>query len=520
MLETSDDSDGHRPGDALSGGRYSILGKLGQGGQATTFEAVDKREGRRVTVKRFKVKGASSWKEVELAEREAKVLAHLAHPNLPVYVDHFEERGSLYLVTEHIEGDTVASLGAAGSLGERDVLRFLADASAALDYLHGRTPPIVHRDIKPSNVIRRRDGSFAIIDFGAVRDRLKITGSTVVGTFGYMAPEQFQGRAMPASDVYAAGATAVAMLTGKEPEELPHKGLAIDVEAALGPRARPALVRALKAMVAPDPDVRAPRIAPLLADLRAAIPEASEPKDRERRPQGARPGSLADLIITEAEQQVKRVVEDLGETVRRAVSEAAQGNGPRSRREAKRAVQTVTREVKRAARDARRETRRGVWRQEAIAVRPPDPPRVVPLGGPVLMVVLLALSTAQLAVLIALRVVTPVVLYAVSALFFGSVPGRALRNAAGMVSEAGARAGAALGRARDAVRGRAPADPHAPTVVGTVPGVDPHAATVIDATTQPPRDRARVRITGDGEDEEAAAEEEARVDRPRARRRG
>src|SRR5262245_50161497 len=118
MSETSGNSgaqsDEHRPGDTLRDGRYAIAGKLGEGGQATTFEAVDKLEGRHVAIKRFRVRGASSWKEVELAEREAKVLAQIRHPSLPVYIDHFEERGSLYLVTEHIEGETFASLRAAG----------------------------------------------------------------------------------------------------------------------------------------------------------------------------------------------------------------------------------------------------------------------------------------------------------------------------------------------------------------------------------------------------------------------
>ncbi len=263
-----------QPGDTLRDGRYAISGRLGEGGQATTFEAVDKSVGRRVTVKRFRVRGASSWKEVELAEREAKVLAHIAHPNLPVYVDHFEEAGALYLVTEHIEGETVASMRSEGPVGQDEVLRFLRDASDALDYLHGRSPPLVHRDIKPSNVIRRPDGSFAIIDFGAVRDRLKATGSTVVGTFGFMAPEQFQGRAMAASDVYAVGATAVAMLAGREPEDLPHKGLAIDVHEALVGSVDPALIRALASMLEPDPDRRAHRIAPLLDDLHLRSPSS------------------------------------------------------------------------------------------------------------------------------------------------------------------------------------------------------------------------------------------------------
>jgi serine/threonine protein kinase len=252
-------------------GRYRVVRVLGEGSQATTFEAVDQRGGKLVAVKRFRVRGARSWKEVELAEREARVLAALSHPSLPHYVEHFEEGGELFLVTEKIEGESLAELQRRGtSFGERDVVRLLRDASAALDYLHGRAPPIIHRDLKPGNVIRRPDGSFAFIDFGAVRDKMKPEGgSTVVGTFGYMAPEQFQGRALPASDVYAVGVTALALLTGREPEHLPHRGLAIDVPAALaGSRVSPALAGALSAMVEPDPDRRAQAIAPVLVGLR------------------------------------------------------------------------------------------------------------------------------------------------------------------------------------------------------------------------------------------------------------
>lgn len=274
-------------------GRYTVVRVLGEGGQATTLEAVDKREGKLVALKRFRVRGAKSWKEVELAEREARVLASISHPSLPRYVEHFEEGGELFLVTEKIEGESLAALKKKGvSFGERDVMRLLQDASRALDYLHGRAPPIVHRDLKPSNVIRRPDGSFAFIDFGAVRDRMKPEGgSTVVGTFGYMAPEQFQGRAMPASDVYAMGTTAISLLTGVEPEDLPHRGLAIDVTEALsGRRTSPALARLLTQMLEPDPDKRTTSITRGLAamdqDNRAARgaerPSSVPPWDRHR----------------------------------------------------------------------------------------------------------------------------------------------------------------------------------------------------------------------------------------------
>jgi len=247
-------------GQSLRDGRYVVTKILGEGSQGSTFEAVDKKEGRLVAVKRFDVRGAKAWKDVELAEREARVLASLEHESLPAYIEHFEEGGRLYLVMQKIEGKSLGQkLHAGERLGEREVLRLLHDAANALEYLHGRG--VVHRDLKPGNVIQRDDGSFAFVDFGAVRDRIRTEGgSTVVGTFGYMAPEQFQGRALPASDVYAIGATSVAMLTGKQPEDLPHRGLGIDVAAALRGVASEGLTRALGQMLEPDPEKRAARI--------------------------------------------------------------------------------------------------------------------------------------------------------------------------------------------------------------------------------------------------------------------
>ena len=96
--------------DTLRDGRFVCLGILGEGSQGRTFDGLDKVEGRPVAIKRFDVRGAKGWKDVELAEREARVLRSLSHPKLPRYVDHFEEGGALYLVMEKIEGETLASL--------------------------------------------------------------------------------------------------------------------------------------------------------------------------------------------------------------------------------------------------------------------------------------------------------------------------------------------------------------------------------------------------------------------------
>src|SRR5688572_203787 len=77
--------------EVIGQGRYAVTGMLGEGSQGETLEAVDKRDGRLVAIKRFRIKGAASWKDVELAEREAHVLSGLEHPSLPRYVEHFEE---------------------------------------------------------------------------------------------------------------------------------------------------------------------------------------------------------------------------------------------------------------------------------------------------------------------------------------------------------------------------------------------------------------------------------------------
>ncbi len=339
----------------LRGGRFALLEPLGEGSQGRTFDGRDAQSGRPVAIKRFDVRNARAWKDVELAEREARVLSGLSHPRLPGYVDHFEDEGALYLVMEKIEGESLASLRKrAVSFSEGEVLRFLRDASEILDYLHGRAPQVIHRDVKPGNVIRRPDGSFAFVDFGAVREKLRPDGgSTVVGTFGYMAPEQFQGRAGPGTDVYAVGATALAMLTGAEPESLPHKGLAVDVRAALASRAgtpSEVLITVLEQMLAPDPDQRATRIAPLLERIRAA---RSDGKRDEKKPQEKREEKRE---AKREKHDFERVMETMGRDLERRVEEETRDFEERMR-DVRRAHKQ-RREAERAARRASRQERR------------------------------------------------------------------------------------------------------------------------------------------------------------------
>jgi hypothetical protein len=272
------------PGTPLRDGRYVVRGLLGEGAQGETFEATDVRTGLPVAIKRFDVRGARSWKDVELAERETRVLATLDHPLVPRYIEHFEDDGGLYLVMQKVEGETLDAIRRReGPLPEAEVRRFLASADRALSYLHGRGAPVIHRDIKPRNVVRRPDGSYVLVDFGAVSELIARRGSsTIVGTMGYMAPEQFQGRALPATDVYGVAATALAALTGLEPEALPHKGLRLDVRAALQGRASPELITALERMLEPDPDERPTSLAAALEGIHASTPPSPRRGSRRR----------------------------------------------------------------------------------------------------------------------------------------------------------------------------------------------------------------------------------------------
>jgi serine/threonine protein kinase len=488
----------------LRAGRYAVVGELGAGSQAETLDAVDKQHGRAVAIKRFQVRGAKSWKDVELAEREARVLSTLSHPNLPVYIEHFEEDGALYLVMEKIEGETLSALRRRRALlSSADIARFLSDAELVLGYLHSRVPPIIHRDIKPGNVIRRADGSFAFVDFGSVRDQLKPEGgSTVVGTFGYMAPEQFQGRALPGSDVYAVAATALSLVTGREPEDLPHKGLAIDVPAALGTGAEPWLVRALSAMLEPDPDKRPARVTTLRPKPEPQATRSGRESRRERaeRQRQAERESQPDYDGSEwhrPEPWDIHAMHELGREQRRQMKLESR----RMRRQIKEQIRNETRRIKRHVRDLQRPGPEH-W-QYPQRGRGPLAPLVVSL-------VVLALTVARVATWALFRAFLPTLLVVLS-LFFG----RGLRRAAWRCRDIGVQGDIGLRHAMDAVRGsilgrqEIEVDGEESTSVAEAAAPQPDTGQKSSAST-------RVRVTGGVrlEDARSASGEELETEDP------
>lgn len=245
--------------------RYELVRVLGEGAMGRTHLAVDTRGGREVAVKELLPSRMKRWKDFELFNRECELLEHLNHRGIPRYYEHFtlesendEEPSTLYLVQAFIDGTNLQDLLDGGeSFDEEAVKDILRQTLEILTYLHGLNPPVIHRDIKPANLMRRENGEIVLIDFGAVRESVTAegVGSTVVGTFGYMPPEQYAGQAGAPTDLFALGATAVQLLTGRPPGEL-FEGLhtvrlPADLRVTLG------MERILMGMTEPDVDLRA-----------------------------------------------------------------------------------------------------------------------------------------------------------------------------------------------------------------------------------------------------------------------
>lgn len=224
----------HHPEEIIKG-KYQITGILGEGGVATTYAAKDINTGEQVAIKVLSLQHITDWKILELFEREAKILAQLNHSSIPRYIDYFEintpENRAFYIVREIAPGKSLAELVDNGwRTNEREVREIAIQILSVLVYLHGLTPPIFHRDIKPQNIIYHNQQVY-LIDFGSITNIYQNTiarGSTIVGTFGYMAPEQFSGKTSAASDLYSVGATLLFLLSHRSPTELPRERLKIN----------------------------------------------------------------------------------------------------------------------------------------------------------------------------------------------------------------------------------------------------------------------------------------------------
>jgi eukaryotic-like serine/threonine-protein kinase len=265
--------------------RYRILDILGEGGSGKTYRALDKQNQTEVAIKVLSLRGMSDWKTLELFDRKAKILAQLEHPAIPHYLDYFQTEvageETFCLVQAIASGQTLISWIESGYIfSELELREIAAQILDILIYLQTFTPPIIHRDLKPQNLLRSESGKIYLVDFGAVRDTYHLTitgGSTIVGTYGYMAPEQFRGQAVLATDLYGLGTTLLYLKSGQDPADLPVKQMKIDcrerVELSLD------LANWLDRLLEPIPEDRYKNAAQALAYLHGKVTtKISRPK--------------------------------------------------------------------------------------------------------------------------------------------------------------------------------------------------------------------------------------------------
>jgi serine/threonine protein kinase len=253
-------------GSEILGERYEVQQQLGKKAGRQTLLARHISTGELVVVKLLSFTNDFEWDDLKLFEREAETLKTLSHPSIPRYLDYFEVNSTnikgFALIQTYIPAQTLEQyLNAGRSFTEDEVKQIAKQVLEILVYLHGLNPPVIHRDIKPSNILLGDRsglsvGQVYLVDFGSVQTVAVREGGTrtVVGTYGYMPPEQFGGRTTVASDLYSLGATLIYLVTGTHPADLPQKDLRIEFEQVANNS--PLLTRYLRWMTEPSLEKR------------------------------------------------------------------------------------------------------------------------------------------------------------------------------------------------------------------------------------------------------------------------
>jgi len=255
-------------------GKYKILSTIGSGGFGTVYLAEDTWIDKKVALKVPHKQG------VDFGEllREPRLLASLNHPNIVTILTAEKQENIFFIVMEFVPGETLESIIAReGALDLSRALDYTCQICNAVDHAHRQG--VLHRDLRPSNVIVSESGLLKVADFGTSRFlEIAAHGTTVIGSPPYMAPEQFHGKAVFASDLYSLGVTIFQMLTGLLPYDTPSPadlGRLMRGEILLSPRLKnPKIPKAINNIVvkamAPEIHARYQRAGDLLDDVIAA----------------------------------------------------------------------------------------------------------------------------------------------------------------------------------------------------------------------------------------------------------
>ena len=254
-------------------GKYKIFSTLGSGGFGTVYLAEDTWIDKKVALK------VPHKQNLDFGEllREPRLLASLNHPNIVTIVTAEKQQNVFFIVMEFVPGDTLESIIARdGALDLQRALDFTCQMCNAVDHAHRHG--VLHRDLRPSNVMVTDNGMVKVADFGTSRFlEIAAHGTTVIGSPQYMAPEQFQGKAVFASDLYSIGVTMYQMLTGTMPYDTPSptdldrlkRGELVTAPRLRNPKIPKAVSGVVMKAMAPDIPARYQRASDLLDDLLA-----------------------------------------------------------------------------------------------------------------------------------------------------------------------------------------------------------------------------------------------------------
>jgi eukaryotic-like serine/threonine-protein kinase len=257
-------------------GKYKIIAPLGSGGFGTVYLAEDTWIHKRVAIK------VPHRQNIDFGEllKEPRLLARLNHPNIVAIITAEKQENVFFIVMEYVPGETLEQIiGTGGPLELARALDFACQIGNAVDHAHRQG--IIHRDLRPANVLVS-DGQIAKVgDFGTSRFlEIAAHGTTVIGSPPYMAPEQFHGKAVFASDIYSLGVTMYQMVTGVLPYDTPAPAdipRLMTGELVSAPRLKnPAIPKSVSDVIlramAPDVTARYQRASDLLTDLLATRP--------------------------------------------------------------------------------------------------------------------------------------------------------------------------------------------------------------------------------------------------------
>src|SRR6202008_4644177 len=198
-------------------GKYKILSTIGSGGFGTVYLAEDTWIDKKVALK------VPHKQNLDFGEllREPRLLATLNHPNIVTILTAEKQENVFFIVMEFVPGETLeAVIARDGSLDLSRALDYTCQICNAVDHAHRHG--VLHRDLRPSNVLVAESGMLKVADFGTSRFlEIAAHGTTVIGSPPYMAPEQFHGKAVFASDLYSLGVTMYQMLRGIRPSDTP-----------------------------------------------------------------------------------------------------------------------------------------------------------------------------------------------------------------------------------------------------------------------------------------------------------